>query len=68
MREYVRFSLTLSMVYAVIAPEAALQSTFGSSVGGPVAELVVRNGGLRFASGQTRDRPDELPQFGAQAR
>ena len=37
--------LTLTMVYATIAPEAALQSTFGATVGGPVADIVVRNWG-----------------------
>jgi hypothetical protein len=37
--------LTLTMVYAVVAPEAALQSTFGQSVGGPVSDVVVRNWG-----------------------
>jgi hypothetical protein len=37
--------LTLTMVYAAIAPEAALRSTFGESVTGPVADVVVRNWG-----------------------
>ena len=37
--------LTLSMLYATIAPEAALTSNFGSSLSGPVAEIVVRNWG-----------------------
>jgi hypothetical protein len=37
--------LTLTMVYAAIAPEAALRSTFGESVSGPVADVVVRNWG-----------------------
>lgn len=41
--------LTLSMVYAAIAPEAALRSTFGESVGGPVADVVVRNWGALIA-------------------
>jgi hypothetical protein len=31
--------LTLTMLYAAIAPEAALRSTFGESVGGPVADV-----------------------------
>ena len=67
--------LTLSMVYAVIAPEAALQSTFGSSVGnGPVADLVVRNWGaligligamLIYASGKPELRPLALTVAGA---
>ena len=37
--------LTSTMVYAAIAPEAALTSTFGESISGPVAEIVVRNWG-----------------------
>jgi hypothetical protein len=41
--------LTLSMVYAAIAPEAALRSTFGETVTGPVADVVVRNWGALIA-------------------
>jgi hypothetical protein len=41
--------LTLTMVYAAIAPEAALRSTFGETVTGPVAEVVVRNWGALIA-------------------
>jgi hypothetical protein len=37
--------LTTTMVYAAIAPEAALRSTFGEALSGPLAELVVRNWG-----------------------
>jgi hypothetical protein len=37
--------LTCSMVYAAIAPQAALQSTFGETLQGPLAEIVVRNWG-----------------------
>jgi hypothetical protein len=37
--------LTMTMVYAALAPEAALRSTFGESVSGPVADIVVRNWG-----------------------
>jgi hypothetical protein len=37
--------LTCTMVYAVIAPEAALRSTFGETLQGPLAEIVVRNWG-----------------------
>ena len=33
----------------VIAPAAALQSTFGESLNGPVAELIVRNWGVLIA-------------------
>jgi len=39
--------LTCTMLYAAIAPQEALHSTFGESIEGPVAEIVVRNwGGL----------------------
>lgn len=41
--------LTLTMLYAAIAPEAALRSTFGESVSGPVADVVVRNWGALIA-------------------
>ncbi len=37
--------LTCSMFYAAFAPQAALQNTFGDSLGGAVAEIVVRNWG-----------------------
>ena len=37
--------LTLTMVYATIAPQAALQSNFGAHLEGPVADVVVRNWG-----------------------
>jgi hypothetical protein len=37
--------LTLTMVYAAVAPEAALRATFGESLTGPVANVVVRNWG-----------------------
>ena len=37
--------LTFSMLYAAIAPGAALESTFGETLRGPVAEIVVRNWG-----------------------
>ena len=35
--------LTLTMLYGVVAPEAALRSTFGESISGPVAGIIVRN-------------------------
>jgi hypothetical protein len=35
--------LTCTMLYAFIAPEAALTSTFGAALEGPVANVVVRN-------------------------
>ena len=38
--------LTCTMLYVAIAPQAALQSTFGSTLEGPVAEVVVRNWGV----------------------
>ncbi len=38
-------TLTYTMIYAAIAPEAALMSYFGESISGPVAEIVVRNWG-----------------------
>jgi hypothetical protein len=41
--------LTMMMVYAALAPEAALRSTFGESVSGPVANIVVRNWGALIA-------------------
>ena len=37
--------LTCTMLYAAIAPEAALMSTFGETISGPVAQIVVRNWG-----------------------
>ena len=36
-------ALTCTMFYAAIAPQAALRSTFGESLEGPLAEIVVRN-------------------------
>ena len=66
--------LTLTMVYAAIAPEAALTSTFGESVGGPVADVVVRNWGaliglmgamLIYAARKPEVRPLALTVAGA---
>lgn len=37
--------LTLSMLYPVVAPRAALRSTFGESPDGPVMEVVARSWG-----------------------
>jgi hypothetical protein len=37
--------LTSTMLYAAVAPRAALRSTFGEELNGPVAEIVVRNWG-----------------------
>lgn len=41
--------LTFTMIYAAIAPEAALRSNFGETLTGPVAEIVVRNWGALIA-------------------
>ena len=37
--------LTCTMLQAAIAPQAALQATFGDSIEGPLAEIIVRNWG-----------------------
>ena len=37
------------MAYAAIAPQAALRSTFGETLEGPLAEIVVRNWGALIA-------------------
>ncbi len=37
--------LTCTMFYAAIAPQAALISTFGESLEGPLMEIIVRNWG-----------------------
>ena len=42
-------ALTCTMLYAAIAPQPALQSTFGESIDGPVANIVVRNWGVLIA-------------------
>ena len=39
-------ALTCTMLYAAVAPQAALRSTFGETLEGPVAEIVVRNWGM----------------------
>ncbi len=39
-------ALTCTMIYAALAPQAALLSQFGESLVGPVAEIVVRNWGV----------------------
>jgi hypothetical protein len=41
--------LTMTMIDAALAPEAALRSTFGEIVSGPVADIVVRNWGALVA-------------------
>lgn len=42
-------ALTLTMIQAAIAPESALRSTFGETVEGAAAEIVVRNWGVVIA-------------------
>jgi len=42
-------ALTFTMIYAAFAPQAALSSTFGASLEGPLAEIVVRNWGALIA-------------------
>jgi hypothetical protein len=42
-------ALTCTMLYAAIAPQAALRSTFGDTLEGPLAEIVVRNWGALIA-------------------
>ena len=37
--------LTFTMVFAAITPQLALSSMFGSSLEGPLAEVIVRNWG-----------------------
>jgi hypothetical protein len=41
--------LTATMMYAAIAPEAALQSTFGETLNEPLAKIIVRNWGALIA-------------------
>jgi hypothetical protein len=42
-------ALTCTMLYAAIAPQAALHSTFGETLEGPLAEIIVRNWGALIA-------------------
>jgi hypothetical protein len=41
--------LTSSMVYAALAPQAALSAMFGDTLAGPLAEIIVRNWGALVA-------------------
>lgn len=43
-------ALTCTMLYAAIAPQAALRSMFGDAMEGPLAEIIVRNWGALSAS------------------
>jgi hypothetical protein len=38
-------ALTCTMFLALVAPQAALRTTFGATLDGPVADMVVRNWG-----------------------
>jgi hypothetical protein len=38
-------ALTCTMIYAAVAPQSALRSTFGEVLEGPLAEIIVRNWG-----------------------
>ena len=38
--------LTCTMIYAAVAPQAALRGTFGETLQGPLADIVVRNWGV----------------------
>jgi hypothetical protein len=42
-------ALTATMVYAALAPQAALDSTFGETLTGPLANIVVRTWGALIA-------------------
>jgi hypothetical protein len=42
-------ALTCTMLYTALAPQAALTSQFGSSLQGPVADVVVRSWGVLIA-------------------
>ena len=39
-------ALTSTMLYAAIDPQGAMMSTFGASLDGPLAEIIVRSWGL----------------------
>lgn len=41
--------LTFTMIYAAIAPQAALRANFGETLEGPLAEIIVRNWGALIA-------------------
>mgnify|MGYP001277183436 CR=1 FL=1 len=43
--------LTSSMAWMVVAPQEAMQSTFGMMLEGPLAEIIVRNWALLIALG-----------------
>ncbi|MBP7243529.1 hypothetical protein [Amaricoccus sp.] len=42
-------ALTCTMLFAAIAPQAALEASFGATLAGPLAEIVVRSWGSLIA-------------------
>ena len=42
-------ALTCTMIYPAIAPQAALRSTYGETLEGPLADIIVRNWGALIA-------------------
>lgn len=42
-------ALTSTTLYAAVAPQAALRSTFGDTLEGPLAQIIVRNWGVLIA-------------------
>jgi len=51
--------LTMTMLYSAIAPVAALTSTFGDALKGPLAEIVVRSWARRSYRPRDRNRPGD---------
>ena len=43
--------LTCSMAWVAVSPQAAMQSTFGMTLAGPLAEIIVRNWALLIVLG-----------------
>jgi hypothetical protein len=41
--------LTMTMLFAAVAPHSAIQSMFGDTLDGPLAEIIVRNWGALIA-------------------
>ena len=44
-------ALTCTMAYMAIAPQPAMQSTFGATLEGPLAEIIVRNWAILIVIG-----------------
>jgi hypothetical protein len=42
-------ALTATMIYAAIAPQAAMSSSFGETLDGPLAQVIVRSWGVLIA-------------------